>query len=355
MEKTIYKVDTKGNDRFLTVKTEGADMIQLSGIVGTESPLEHRRTCKPKSVGKSNETTAEDQAIKEGEAKITKKLKVEYFTTIEEAKSTKVILPMLAKNYADEKHKIDWEKDDIYVQPKLDGVRGTNPLDELISRKNEKITLTHVEDELRDLKARLGKEFMLDGELYAHGYNFQKNSKLISAGDFLVKYWVYDIVEEELSFKERTKLVAEYAKDLKNVIVVPTFKITSEEELNTYHAQFLEEGYEGTILRWGSAGYKLKGRSANLLKFKDFIDEAYTIVDIVPCDVETEWGKPICVLNDGSGKTFGCGTKLTHAEKKLLLINKADYIGKTAEVRFFEFYESGIPRFPVYYGVRLDK
>lgn len=355
MEKTIYKLDTKGNERFLTVKTEGAEVIQLSGMIGTDSPVEHRHTAKAKSVGKKNETTPEEQAILEAEAKIVKKLKVEYFETIEEAKNTKVILPMLAKDFKDEKNKIDWENDDVWVQPKLDGVRGTNQLKELISRKNEKLTLTHVEAELAALKEKLGIEFMLDGELYCHGFNFQANQKMISAGSFDVKFWVYDIVEEGLSFKERNKLVNEYAKDLENIIIVPTYKITSEEELKAYHSQFLEEGYEGTILRWGDAGYKLKGRSSNLLKYKDFIDEAYEIVDIIPCDKMVEWGKPVLLMNDGSGRTFDAGTKLSHEERKELLTNKDFYIGKTAEIRFFDYFDSGKPRFPKYYGYRLDK
>ncbi len=30
-------------------------------------------------------------------------------------------------------------------------------------------------------------------------------------------------------------------------------------------------------------------------------------------------------------------------------------MGKTAEIRFFEYTEDGIPRFPVAVGIRLDK
>jgi hypothetical protein len=34
---------------------------------------------------------------------------------------------------------------------------------------------------------------------------------------------------------------------------------------------------------------------------------------------------------------------------------KEEYIGQTAEVRFFEYTDGGIPRFPVCVGFRLDK
>jgi hypothetical protein len=38
-----------------------------------------------------------------------------------------------------------------------------------------------------------------------------------------------------------------------------------------------------------------------------------------------------------------------------MLAMKGEYIGQTAEVRFFEYTDGGIPRFPVCVGFRLDK
>ena len=60
----------------------------------------------------------------------------------------------------------------------------------------------------------------------------------------------------------------------------------------------------------------------------------------------------ICEHN---GITFGCGMKFPHKFREEVLINKEYYIGKTAEIRFFEYTEDGIPRFPVAVGIRLDK
>ena len=36
-------------------------------------------------------------------------------------------------------------------------------------------------------------------------------------------------------------------------------------------------------------------------------------------------------------------------------IYKLDSKGKTAEIRFFEYTDDGLPRFPVCVGIRLDK
>ena len=46
---------------------------------------------------------------------------------------------------------------------------------------------------------------------------------------------------------------------------------------------------------------------------------------------------------------------MSHQEKEEMLSNKDEYIGKTAEIRYFEESEDGIPRFPVMVGIRLDK
>jgi DNA ligase-1 len=349
--KHIYKKDTSGNIRFLTVRVEGADLVQISGVVGTDNPVEHRKTCKAKNVGRSNETTPEQQALLEFESKWKNKLSEGYFESEGEAKASAVLLPMLAKSYEKEAKKIKWDGN-VYVQPKLDGMRSIHTGGgNLISRKGKIIdTMPHI---ITDLSQINGK---LDGELYAHGLNFQDNMKLIKkyreGESELIKFHTYDIVET-LPFAERYALLEKLAKDSQHIIVVPTFEIKSEEELKKYHAKFLEDGYEGSIVRHGEAPYKVKSRSSNLLKYKDFVDIAVPLVDVIPANQRTTWGVPVLALPDG--RTFEAGARLSHAEREDLLANKDKYIGKTAEIRFFEYYESGMPRFPVLVGFRLDK
>ena len=106
------------------------------------------------------------------------------------------------------------------------------------------------------------------------------------------------------------------------------------------------------MIRWGNEGYKVNGRSSNLLKYKDFIDIAAKVIDVVPSDKNPEQGVVHC---EYKGNTFGCGMKFSHAEREEILTNKKKYIGKTAEIRFFEFTDQGLPRFPVCVGFRLDK
>lgn len=357
---SLYKKDSKGKIRVLNIYTEGADLVQTAGIYGGNL-VENRKTCKGKNIGRSNETTPEQQAVLEMESKITEKLKEDYFRTIEEANTVAVLLPMLAKDYKEHSGKINWATDIVYTQPKLDGMRAlgvTGPNALLTSRTGSPIdTVEHILEELRELPEGL----VLDGELYAHGVSFQENMRLIKKyrkGETeTVKFNVYDVVSKD-PFHKRD--YASLVQSTIHCIPVEKTKISSVEELNSIHSVNLQNGYEGTMVRWGNAGYKVNGRSENLLKYKDFIDIALPILDIIPSEARPEWGQAIYFWKGAKGhklgdNILGSGMKFSHEERKEWLRNKQDYIGKMAELRFFEYSDDGVPRFPVTVGVRLDK
>jgi DNA ligase-1 len=173
-----------------------------------------------------------------------------------------------------------------------------------------------------------------------------------------VKYHVYDgVLDAPFAFRIGyvrgvTSLVTHTKSESKYLVYVQTDQVASKKELDKVHQKNLKDGYEGTILRHGTDPYKINARASQLLKYKDFIDIAAKIIDITPAEQRTEWGVPVCEFN---GKTFRCNTKMSHEDKRDLLTNKDKYIGKTAEVRFFEYTDTGIPRFPVMVGIRLDK
>lgn len=358
---TIYKTDTSGKLRFLTASTESSDLIQTSGVVDTDKPVTHRKTCSRKNIGRSNETSPEDQAILEMNSLISGKLTEGYFKTINEAQNEVVILPMLAKSYDDEKHKIDWTKP-VYIQPKFDGMRclafvtGGEVL--LMSRQGKTIeTVQHIVKELSKFP-----DGVYDGELYAVS-SFQENMRLIKKyrkGETeKVLYHIYDMVSDN-GFSERSMAISKIVNNFNSIVKVETVEIANESLINFHHSKFLAEGYEGSIIRHSNDGYKVNGRSSNLLKYKDFKDLALPIMDIVPGDANPLHGYPIFYWKGSEGHhlgddILGAGIKYSHKEREEFLINKHNYIGKTAELRFFEYSDSGVPRFPVMIGIREDK
>lgn len=354
---TIYKKDSSGKIRILHVYTIKDELFQESGLLNGKL-ITHSSKCISKNVGKINETTPEQQANLEAASLIENKMSTGYFKTIEEVNEASIILPMLAKDYKKEFKKVKFP---CFVQPKLDGMRALGKKDgQLISRKGKEIdTMSHIQDELNSL---IITDYF-DGEIYAHGYSFQENMMAIkklrtdkneepnAPLSSEVKYHVYDMVYPNMPFSERYLILNMFIKDLKHIEIVPTYTINNEKELNELHQQFIKEGYEGTIVRHSNEGYAINKRSSQLLKYKDFIDITCKVIDIKPSVKRPEHGECVCEHN---GHTFGTGMKFSHAERAEILKNKENYIGQTAEIRFFEYTDEGVPRFPVCVGFRLD-
>jgi DNA ligase-1 len=369
--KKIYKKDSKGKIRVLHVFTEGSTLVQESGIVDGKL-VQHSSECAGKNIGKSNETTPEEQALSEAMSKIETKMTEGYFNSVEDAEEKggeKVILPMLAKSYEKEIEKVDWKKA-VFIQPKLDGMRCLAILKDgevtLISRKGKIIdTVPHINNALVELSKTTN--VVLDGELYAHGKTFQENMRLLKKNRGLeteeVLYHIYDTVSDQ-SYINRYDIIKNVVEQIEvnafetlKVELVSTAFIDNVNKVKDFHSLFLGQGYEGSIIRHGSSGYDINKRSSSLLKVKDFIDKAYPIIDVVPSERRPEQGVIVCEMPMGNihNKTFHANLKFSHAEREEILNNKDKYIGQTAEIRFFEFTEDGIPRFPVCVGFRLDK
>lgn len=342
----LYKKDSKGKIRELNVYADNGRVVQISGLLDGKK-VTHIKEVQPKNIGKKNQTTAIVQAVAEANSIKVKKIKKGYFSTIEDAENIDIILPMLAKSEKEHKHKIEWP---CYGQPKLDGMRLLAKGIQKLSRENTPIvTLDHIN--------LGGIDVYIDGEAYAHGHTFQENMKLIKKyrkdETENVKYHVYDMISDK-SFIDRYNDLKELLKTNKteNICLVETIILNNQEELDDYHSRNLEAGFEGTMIRWGDSGYKVNGRSDSLLKYKDFKDIALPIVDIIESDRVPGQGIVVIEYNGHTSKT---GSKLSHADRADLLINKDDYIGKTAEIRYFEETDKGALRFPVFYGVRIDK
>lgn len=366
--KQLFKKDSKGKIRVWNVWTDGELLKQSSGILDGKL-IENQKECKGKNIGKKNETTPAVQASLEMQSKIMEKLDEGYFFTQKEAEETLVILPMLAKSYDDEYSKIEWTKQ-VFIQPKLDGMRCLAYKDSagdviLKSRDGKMIeNMDHIKKNLENLK----QDVILDGELYCHGLSFQDNMKLIKKyrenETEQIQFHVYDVVSKK-SFKDRffeSELNEYFVHFPLNppVVKVNTKVITSHYEMKDMHLEFLELGYEGSIIRHGEMGYQIDSRSSYLLKYKDFQDIACEIIDIEPAEQRPEWGVPVLKyevqkMSGVSRCIFRAGARLSHEERKEMLTNKQAYIGKTAEIRFFEWSDDGVPRFPVYCGLRLDK
>jgi DNA ligase-1 len=359
----LFKKDSKGKVRSWKTWTEGSILIQEYGLLDGKKVLDSKES-KPKNIGKSNETTGAEQAILEMESKIKSKLDEGYFETIDEALNNEVILPMLAKDFKKESKNIDWTN--AFEEPKFDGMRClaviNNNSVKLLSRAGLEITtLGHINEALSIISKSIDNTIILDGEIYSMELGgFQDQMKAVKKYregiTEKLNFNVYDIINDA-SFHVRNNMIKwvfdEYKFDIDSPIKrVERYK-TSKEEFPKYHKQFIEEGFEGTMVRWGDEGYKMDARSKNLLKYKDFIDIVAEVIDVIPSDARPTQGIVVCRLDNGG--EFKATPKMSHEDREELLTNKHEYIGQKAEIRFFEYTDDGLPRFPVCHGFRLDK
>ena len=168
-----------------------------------------------------------------------------------------MIKPMLA--YKVDKKPVDWSEK-VFMQPKLDGVRCVISKDGAWSRTGKPwLNIDHI---LSDLKSVFKQypNLILDGELYNHDLksDFEKIISLVrktkpTAVDRvescdLVQFHCYDYIDTSAKFEQRMKFLSTAPLYSYCVKYVPTHSVATRDLANAIHENWLDEGYEGSIL-----------------------------------------------------------------------------------------------------------
>lgn len=327
---------------------------------------------KPKNVGKKNETTAADQALKEAKALYKKKLDEGYWEDISDINKERFFEPMLAQKYYDRKKKI--RKKLVFpvaVEDKLNGIRSCHFKRGSFSRKGKEF---HNIDHIREVLAPLFEKhpnLFIDGELFNYKLKNLLNriSELVSVNrkpkDItpelreesrkivrLVCYdgYGFDSVTKETPFVERRAALTKLLASIDFIDVLQYKLAYTHDEIDAFLKAAESRKEEGVIIRVLNAPYENK-RSKYLLKYKNFEDEEFKVIDIL--EGEGNWQgcakQIVCELNEPA--TTGETTFISNIDGKQeqmreLLLNKQNYIGQLATVRFQEYSEFGIPLIP---------
>lgn len=310
-----------------------------------------------KNIGRANETTPHQQAELEMQSRIRKQLDKGYVTTIEEAATPAVNtlgfeLPVLAVVYGKVKtESIDW--DSSYIQRKFNGHRCMSKQGQLYSRGGKVINLPHVVQAIADLGM---SNLHLDGELYLHGKPLQEIGSLVTKlrdESATLEYHVYDVVDTEKSFSERF-IQCENLSGNAVIKIVSTQKVTTPEQVTQLTAEFVREGYEGSILRHGPQGYQTGKRSSSILKVKDYKDSEAKIIGMNPgTPYVTEDGRvldnPVWVAENpfNPGTTFEMSQIGTLEHQHIQFHAAESFFGKIMTFKYFELSNDKIPQQPV--------
>ena len=285
--------------------------------------------------------------------------------------------PMLAHKFDNDR--VDWSQP-VYIQPKLDGVRC------IIKRVSDFPDQEYLASFSVKAYSRTGKEFkniehileslkwfffdnpdvILDGELYNHELkdDFEKIISLVrkqkpTADDRLdaknlTQFHCYDYISAPVYDSYKTRMQQLVTSDIYSYCVkyVPAKLVDSYNYARKLHKQYLDDGYEGSIIRLD--GLYKHGRSYDLMKFKDFSDTEATIVGY-----EVGKGKRTGTLGkfimlDDEGIQFGCppGKGYTYEDLANMLNNINDYIGQRATFTYFQRTQAGSYRHPLFKTIR---
>ena len=321
-----------------------------------------------------------EQAIQDAKRKWeNKKEKELYVETLENSTSKSVVVrPMLANTFSHDVYngssrafKISFP---AFIQKKYDGIRCISYIKDgiviLESRKGIPFqNFTLLKEELKELFTHMPPDFYFDGELYTNKLDFETISGLIRLHEKKIKpedielinkieYHIYDFIDmnqKELSYHLRHEYITTFLNEnttsnslCKNV---ETIKIDKLEDIKVYHDKFVQEGYEGIMIRDMNGPYEVNKRSKYLQKFKEFMEDEFKIVGFHE-GTGDEKGSIVwnCITKDG--KTFAVRPKGTFESRQKLFNDGNQYIGKLLTVIFQEYSSENIPRFPVGKGIR---
>jgi DNA ligase 1 len=249
--------------------------------------------------------------------------------------------PMLAHIFDPSKHSPPY-----IIQPKLNGVRALYQNGRLYSRDEipwNYVIVSHICNELVNC---IPPNWILDGELYLHGWSLQRINSAIAVKRLEpnsdtkhVTYNVYDSVSTA-TFVERFRPLCPLIRDLKRTHIVPTHICPTAAEADKLFTHYRKHHYEGIMYRSIDTPYVNK-RSNNLLKRKGWLDGEFEITDV-------EEGKGKCtgilgalVCVTPSGVPFRVGTGFTDQMRTHYWTHRP--IGSYAKVQYLNLSDTGCP------------
>ena len=314
--------------------------------------------------GKAGRTVLE-QATLQYDSLVNKKNDIGYTESETGVNEDFQLSPMLAQNFEKHYSKIVFP---ALAQPKLDGVRCMVQLEEngdvsIFSRKGKNFTvLGHI----TDVATRIGLgDVVLDGELFSDVLDFQRvtglvRKKQLSDVDIedmkLLKFNVFDCVVRnklDMTFSERWEIADKFVKlDMTGTMkIVPIYNVNDREDVEMLLSKFLENGDEGVMIRNTNSKYEIDKRSYNLQKYKKFCDAEFRIVGSHEGS-GNDVGTVVWVCETSSGDSFNVRPIGTRDKRKELFDDRDEYVGRLLTVKYQEFTNDGIPRFPVGIEIR---
>ncbi|ARA71938.1 DNA ligase, phage-associated [Kaumoebavirus] len=348
-----------------------------------------------KNLGKKNATTPLTQALKEVRSKWYKKIDDGYAESYEDAESgvageSDGVLhdypfPMALHDFKKFGHKLkqydeeDNEIIDLFVQPKLNGVRMIIYIPEegpfvCYSRGRKPYTGTeYLWPDLEKIREDY-TDIYLDGEFFTEGQSLQNISGQARRQKIDVttklNFNIFDAfyTSESYTFEDRNSFVKDmFENEFVYLKMVPTHRVHSMEEIDALYKDYLEKEYEGLVLRSPEGTYPIQyhkeSRSYENQKYKPIEDDEFEVVDFTEGIKGKDVGAIVWVCKVKGGKTFTVVPKMTYKDRYALFkelsadrsIFEKKYKGRPLQIEFSHYSDEGLPQQPHAIGFRDEK
>lgn len=209
-------------------------------------------------------------------------------------------------------------------------------------------------------------DYVLDGELYKHGKSLQQISGAVrkeKESTPWLEYYIYDIMIPDMVFEKRLEILEEIKEELQldfqpereweedalHFQMVPHEKVTGWNAIKKLHDIYVEEGWEGCVIRDPNKPYKFGGRGSEMIKVKMYQDAEFEITGLSEGLREEDMCFTL-VTDDGiEFKAKPMGSRELKQQYREDLDN---LIGKMATVKFFYLSDEGTPLQPVLKCIR---
>lgn len=232
-----------------------------------------------------------------------------------------------------------------YIQPKLDGIRAIWKHKErkFISRQNKPLAVPqHIIDTVSSAP------FDLDGELLIKDLPLNKISGAVRLQNILnerknsLYYTIFDTIVDSCSYTERKFDLSNFCNAVIGSCPIRTDLIYDIYDIDRYHKEHLNLGYEGSIIR-NNTPYEFK-RSFNLLKLKPRQRIECEIIGMLEGTGKYEGMLGALTVKTLQGKIFNVGTGFTDQGREYIWNSPVGtYNGMYIIVEFRDYSEFGIP------------
>lgn len=392
MKTYLYKKDSSERIRQWSIRADDKGIYTADGILGGKIKDETFKEAKPTNIGKANYRDSKAQALFMMEAAITKKLRSNYFKSVEEAKNKeKLFLPtgcpggMCWEKFKDKSHVIY----PALASAKLDGSKMYSTWREnrvfLNTRSaKEHLNFQHIEEALKDFYKE-NPNIVLDGEAYNHDYakKFEELQSIFrkekpteeqrKLSKEVAKFYVYDVVDlnkPNLTAIERQTLLQTIFDDWFDnsdfIIEWSSIMVTNEKDYDKFHEKCMKEGFEGSILKISDQPY-IQRKTKFVMKRKPKFDCEFKIIDVLE-GTGTNKGIAASIVIDlkncegmnhdhfsqlkGEIQDAGFAKGWNHKLQKELLLNKNNIVGKYGTIEYGGITNHGKLRFPKFKAVR---